>query len=103
MQKFETTQIYKLVPGDRFYKANDRSKNKKVYEIVEAEKKVTAFRTYSYWAVADGSDELIAFKGNTEVVFLRHNPDVPIVPRQPKHKRIKPSLEHYTLSKMMKR
>lgn len=97
MKKNTLTHVYKLVPGDRFYKVKDKSK--KVYEIVEAEPKVTPFRTYSYWCIADGSDELIALKGNTEVVFLRHNEKVPVFINR--MHRIKASLEHYELQQLL--
>lgn len=100
MQKFTTTHFYKLIPGDRFYKAKDKSK--KVFEVVEAEKKVTPFRTYSYWAKQDGSDVVTAFAGNTEVVFLRHNEAVPIKPKPP-FKRLKSSLDYYNFKDALNR
>jgi hypothetical protein len=96
MQKNTATKFFRLQVGDRFYKASDRGR--KVYEVVEAEKKVTSFRTYSYWAVADGSDELTAFKGDTSVVFLRHNPNVPVKPRR---HRIRASQEYYLMAHKM--
>ena len=97
MQKGTVTKVYKLVIGDRFYKCKDRSR--KVYEMVEAEPRRTAYRTYSYWAKQDNSDELIALKGDTDVFFLRHNENVPLPP--PK-RRLKPSLEYYTLRHAIK-
>ena len=97
MEKFTITYLYKLNVGDRFYKLKDRTK--KVYEMVEAEPKRTRYRTYSFWGKADDADELTAFAGNTEVVFVRRNENVPMP--KPKFLKIKPSHEHYYLMDLL--
>lgn len=80
MKKNTLITADKLQVGDRFYFAND--KNKVVWQIVEHEKKVTNYQTYSQWcmpaSVADGRGSetykqanVKPLRGATSVVFLR--------------------------------
>lgn len=80
MKKNEVTTADNLQIGDRFYFLND--KNKVVWEMVEHEKKVTNYQTYSNWcipaSVSDGrgSETFKAayvkpIRKETKVVYLR--------------------------------
>lgn len=81
MQRNQRTAVSRLNIGDRFYKQADKSK--KVYQMVEGEKKQTQYQTYRYWccdaSIIDSPNmtELMkasrysAIKGDTVVVYLR--------------------------------
>ena len=81
MERNDKTTMYRLRPGDRFYKLADKKKT--VFEKVEHETKKTHFRTYKHWAIdakyCRGTltpDQIEMFgkpiNGDTEVIFLRH-------------------------------
>jgi len=81
MERNTKTTVNELLPGDRFYKCND--KNKKVFEKIEHQTKRTHYQTYKHWcleaAVADGNmhssakyEWATAIKADTEVIFLKH-------------------------------
>lgn len=70
MERNTQTEVKNLLPGDRFYKLNDKKKT--VLEIVEEKVKKTHFQTYSVFAKKDGQRFADPMKSNTMVVFLRH-------------------------------
>jgi L-rhamnose mutarotase len=71
MERNTATTIYDLQPGDRFYKANDKKKD--VWEKVEHTMKQTNYQTYSHFAKREEDKYALAFKSNTQVIFLRNN------------------------------
>jgi len=81
MERNQRTIVANLSIGDRFYKLADKSK--KVFQMVEAEKKQTQYQTYKYWCceatIMDSAhlteqmkmNRFSAIKGDTSVVYLR--------------------------------
>lgn len=71
MERNTVTTMYHLKIGDRFYKCSDKKKT--VWTKVEAETKQTHFQTYKHFGILDGEKYPVAFKSDTQVIFLRHN------------------------------
>lgn len=70
-----TTIVFELIPGDRFYKLNDKTKT--VYQMVSYQRKTTHYTTYNYWCqkpenIGSSYPNIHAIKPETAVVFLRH-------------------------------
>lgn len=70
MERLTQTEVKNLLPGDRFYKASDKSKT--VLEIVPEKVKRTQYQTYTVFAKRDNQMHPDPMKSNTQVVFLRH-------------------------------
>lgn len=75
MQRNQATIAFELVPGDRFYKLNDKTKT--VYQMVAYKTKTTKYTTYNYWCqkpdnIGSRYPNITAIKPKTEVVFLHH-------------------------------
>lgn len=70
MERNTLTTVKKLTIGDRFYKAGD--KNKTLHTVVESTPLKTFFTTYKYFAIRDSDKLKVAFKPDTQVIFIRN-------------------------------
>lgn len=75
MERGTVTTVACLVPGDRFYRANDRKKE--VWELIRRRVKKTYYQEYKYFAISHaffcGNNPPKAMRADTRVVFLRHS------------------------------
>lgn len=70
MERLQQTTIKELQVGDRFYRTGDKKKT--VFTVVKCPIKKTHFRTYRYFALADGELHPHPINLSTQLTFLRH-------------------------------